>query len=184
MVIYLIKNLVNQKTYVGKTAQPLEKRFYQHCSRYVKNMPISRAIKKYGANKFEISILETVNNKDDLNSKEIFWIQKINPDYNISKGGDGGKTKGFSGRKHSESTKSKMKDIHSKQYDGRFEKFVFEGEKNGMSKLTNQEAKELIKDIMETDLNNRELGEKYGLHKRYVSLIRNKRRWKHMWDSI
>lgn len=147
-------------------------------------MPINNAIKKYGSENFKISVLEIVNNREELNSREMFWIDKIKPEYNISKGGDGGKTKGFSGRKHSKSTKLKMQKFHSKQYDGKFDKFVFKGEKNGMSKLSNEQAKSLIKEIIETDLNNRELGEKYNLHKRYVSLIRNKKRWKSIWESI
>jgi group I intron endonuclease len=184
MIIYLIENLVNHKRYVGKTIQTLEERFYQHCSRNIPTMPITSAIKKYGSDNFKISILENVTDENSLNSREIFWIEEMNPEYNILKGGNGGKTKGFSGRKHSETTKAKMKTIHAEHYDGRFDKFVFAGEKNGMSKLSNQQARQLIKDMIQTSLSNKELGDKYGLNKGYISLVRNKRRWKSIWKSM
>lgn len=58
------------------------------------------------------------------------------------------------------------------------------GEKNGMSKLTNTEAKSLILDIKNTNLSNLELGNKYQLHSRYISLVRHKRRWVSLWKQV
>lgn len=54
------------------------------------------------------------------------------------------------------------------------------GERNGCSKLNDDNALKLIKDIM-TGMRNKDLGVKYNLHPQYISLIRHKRRWKHMW---
>lgn len=57
------------------------------------------------------------------------------------------------------------------------------GESNSMSKLSDEQAMNLIYDLL-AGMSNGEAGEKYGLHPRYVSLIRHKRRWKTLWDRI
>lgn len=57
------------------------------------------------------------------------------------------------------------------------------GETNSMSKLTDAKATQLIYDLL-AGMTNDVAGEKYGLHPRYVSLIRHKRRWKTLWQSI
>lgn len=57
------------------------------------------------------------------------------------------------------------------------------GECNAQSKLTNEEAKNLIFESMKGATNN-ELADKYGLHPRYVSLIRHRKRWKNLWEEI
>ncbi|KAA6472143.1 HNH endonuclease signature motif containing protein [Bacillus swezeyi] len=57
------------------------------------------------------------------------------------------------------------------------------GESNSMSKLTDEQATNLIYDLL-AGMSNNEAGEKYSLHPRYVSLIRHKRRWKTLWDRI
>ena len=57
------------------------------------------------------------------------------------------------------------------------------GEKNGMSKINNETCIQLIIDMLE-GANNNELSEKYKLHSRYISLIRGKKRWKHLWENM
>lgn len=57
------------------------------------------------------------------------------------------------------------------------------GETNGMSKLSEEKAIALIQDI-KNGLSNPQIGDKYNLHPRYVSLIRHKKRWKYLWDKI
>lgn len=57
------------------------------------------------------------------------------------------------------------------------------GERNGMSKLSNEEAKNIIREIIKGETN-KSLGIRYGLDPKYVSLIRHKRRRKKMWDEI
>ena len=52
-------------------------------------MAIHKAIKKYGKQNFTLEIVETVN-KNYLNEREIYWIQKYNSydnGYNSNKGG-------------------------------------------------------------------------------------------------
>lgn len=61
---------------------------------------------------------------------------------------------------------------------------VATGEKNGGSKLTNEQAKSLILDLTNNGMSNQQAAEKYGLHDRYVSLIRHKKRWKFIWVEL
>lgn len=49
---------------------------------YRNNLPIVRAIKKYGLDKFHLIILDFVEDKDILESEQ-FWLNKIQPEYNI-----------------------------------------------------------------------------------------------------
>lgn len=56
-------------------------------------------------------------------------------------------------------------------------------EENSQAKLTNIEFRELAKDLL-NGLSNDEIGSKYNLHPRYVSLIRHKRRWKKQWAIL
>src|SRR5690625_2053018 len=57
------------------------------------------------------------------------------------------------------------------------------GSNNPMSKLSEEDVENLIKDFF-SGITNTEAGEKYGIHPRYVSLIRHKRRWKSVWIKM
>jgi hypothetical protein len=48
-------------------------------------------MRKYGTENFTFKILEEVN-QHDSNLREMFWIEKLYPKYNMTKGGDGGDT--------------------------------------------------------------------------------------------
>jgi group I intron endonuclease len=88
MIIYKITNKVNGKIYIGKTKNDSE-------DYYGSGVIIKAAIKKYGLENFEKEVLEKVNNLQELNKREIYWIAEYNSTnkkigYNIGKGGDGG----------------------------------------------------------------------------------------------
>lgn len=95
--IYIIKNSVNNKVYIGQ-AQDAAKRWLQHIydARYenkkgIHKQVIHKAISKYGYDKFHYEILESqIENYDE---REKYWIQKydsIVPNgYNIAPGGSG-----------------------------------------------------------------------------------------------
>ena len=57
------------------------------------------------------------------------------------------------------------------------------GGKNAMAKIKEEECIQLIIDMLEGASNN-ELASKYNLHSRYISLIRGKKRWKHLWENM
>jgi len=68
MVIYLIRNKINGKEYVGQTVQSLERRWQIHlCG---KQQAIDLAIKKYGAENFELSTLAWPRTLEEMNVGE------------------------------------------------------------------------------------------------------------------
>jgi group I intron endonuclease len=90
MIIYKTTNLINNKIYIGK-----DKR---NDPKYLgSGVKIILAIKKYGKKNFNKEILEYCNSEEELNEKEMLWIQKFNSTdrnlgYNITVGGEGGDT--------------------------------------------------------------------------------------------
>jgi group I intron endonuclease len=118
MIIYLAKNTVNGKCYVGCTSLTLEKRRQQHfdITRKV-DSAFRNAIKKYGTIAFEWEILETCFETEVMFQREKFWIKELNTispnGYNMTFGGEGGKLSPDAiesklGRKASDETKLKM----------------------------------------------------------------------------
>jgi DNA-binding CsgD family transcriptional regulator len=92
--IYIIKNTVNDKVYVGQTKVSLKLRFQNHLSaaRNGKDYIIGKAIRKYGEDKFYIELLEECT-VEELNEREKYWIAFFNSmdnrsGYNISTGGN------------------------------------------------------------------------------------------------
>lgn len=86
--IYVIKNDINNKVYVGQT-KDIKKRFESHCKKTKDNSLIRKDIHKYGKQHFWVEILESqVENYDE---REIYWIKKLNSQvpngYNILAGG-------------------------------------------------------------------------------------------------
>lgn len=94
--IYMIRNLKNDKRYIGQSVQPVEKRFRQHIEaaylegRRAYNTCLSRAIRKYGADYFEVGILAADVPDKDLDIVEAHYIDMYNTiapnGYNISIG--------------------------------------------------------------------------------------------------
>lgn len=74
--IYLIRNTINNKVYVGQTKLTLEQRFKEH-QQHSKKTAISHAIQKYGKENFIIELLEECN-ITNLDKKETFYIKKYN----------------------------------------------------------------------------------------------------------
>lgn len=141
--IYIIKNRINNKVYIGQSINP-EMRFIQHCkpSSAFQNSLIDRAIQKYGANNFWFEVLES--DVKNYNEREKFWIAKynsINPNgYNISLGGENPPT-----HYAIEHPLSKFKDI--------------------------KEIEEIKKELRATNLPFSEIGKKYNVSKRTIMRI-------------
>lgn len=78
-VIYCIRNIINNKVYIGQTTNFRKRLIYhrhslqknKHCSLY-----LQRAFNKYGINSFKVEILEK-SNTENLFNKEVYWIEKM-----------------------------------------------------------------------------------------------------------
>ena len=93
--IYRIWNDINNKSYIGKTEHSIEKRWKEHCADRTKievqNRPLYKAINKYGAEHFQIELIEECD-EQKLAEREIYWIETYHSysnGYNATLGGDG-----------------------------------------------------------------------------------------------
>lgn len=94
--IYIIRNTVNDKVYIGQTTMSVHDRFVAHCKpsthKQRGSYKIYNAMLKYGVEKFCVETLESDIPIDKLDEKEIKYIEKFNSylnGYNSTKGGDG-----------------------------------------------------------------------------------------------
>lgn len=129
--IYGIRNVINDKIYVGQTGESFLRRYWHHRWKLKNNSHdnqyLQNAWNKYGEDSFEYVVLEVVNDKKILDELEIKYIDKYkkkNKSYNILLGGGGRRGNKMSeyakrivgeknrqhmlGSKHSEETKRKM----------------------------------------------------------------------------
>ena len=90
MIIYQITNNINGKKYIGKTTKSVEERYRKHLYNHKEgNTHLYNAMRKHGVENFSIEIIEHTQNLDE---REKFWIYTLSPEYNMTKGGDGGDT--------------------------------------------------------------------------------------------
>lgn len=85
--IYQIKNLINNKIYIG-SSKSMMKRKRSHLDTLRRNIHHSRKLQlswnKYGENNFEFSVLEYCD-VDLLETREQFYLDRLCPEFNISK---------------------------------------------------------------------------------------------------
>lgn len=108
MLVYMAVNKVNGKGYVGQTTQGLEARWCQHCSLQGKCRALESAIRKYGANAFEVSVVATAQTQEESNRLEKLTCLALKTyaphGYNLREGG------GAKGRMHQQ-TKDIIRDL-------------------------------------------------------------------------
>lgn len=78
MFIYKITNKLNNKVYIGQTIRPIDERFHRHITDAMNNIldtHFARAIRKYGKENFDIELIDTANDQNELNLKEQYWIR-------------------------------------------------------------------------------------------------------------
>lgn len=172
--VYRIKNVVNGKIYIGSSVD-LMNRMYCHKSRLRrgihKNPHLQSAWNKYGEENFEFTVLEIVENKDDVLDVEQLYLDTYHPDYNVFKyteytrrddhltdehkekiskskqGTNVGEDNHFYGRKHSRETKKKLSIIASErilsdEHKANIGKAQI-GEKSHYAKLTWDKVREI-----------------------------------------
>ncbi len=109
--IYQIQSTINGKRYVGSSISVKSRILGLHLSQLRKgthgNILLQRHVDKYGLKVLQFSILE-ICNKDKLIEREQYWIDLLNPEFNICK-------KAYSqlGVKRSEMTKRRISRNHA-----------------------------------------------------------------------
>lgn len=85
--IYLITCNENGRRYVG-SSKDIERRVRSHCQDLSKNRHdnrhLQRAWNKYGSAAFCFSVLEFVNDHSRLTEREQYWMDDLNPEFNIT----------------------------------------------------------------------------------------------------
>ena len=94
--VYKIINTINGHFYIGSTDRKFSERFKEHCRYYEQYKEGTKrnihpilwcAYDKYGIENFKVEILECMNNKSfyDILDREEYYIEQLNPEYNICK---------------------------------------------------------------------------------------------------
>ena len=139
--LYIHKNKLNGKCYVGITSQDPEKRWLNGYG-YEKHLHFGRAIAKYGWDNFEHIIL--YNNLSEQRAKELEVLlikqmetQNSEKGYNMTNGGDG-----VCGLKHTDESRKKMSEAKSGANHPNFGLHISESTRNKISEklVGNQNA--------------------------------------------
>lgn len=143
--IYKITNKINEHCYIGQSIN-IEERWREHRNSINTieswDRSIYQAIRKYGLENFSWEIIEKCS-KDELDEKEIYWINYYNSyknGYNQTMGGNG--THGNS------------------------------------IKITKEQVEEIRSLLKETNLSNKQIGDKYGVSETLISAINTGYYWK------
>lgn len=87
-VIYCIRNTANEKRYIG-SAKDFSRRKYEHLKQLKNgthgNRHLLRAWRTYGSGQFQFYVVEYVNDVTKLIPREQYWIDVMQPEYNICK---------------------------------------------------------------------------------------------------
>lgn len=134
----------NNKNYIG-ISNHIYRRILEHNTSFKNNLPIERAIKKYGKI-VEFDILEEIpaTNRVYMREREKYWIRLYNSNkkefgYNVSEGGDGA-------------------DI---------------GSNNSQAKLTEEQFQKVYRDLLDSELSLQEIAVKYEMHLSSISRLNN-----------
>ena len=139
--IYKITNRINGKSYIGQS-NDCNRRFQEHIRGDHCTSLIHLAIKKYGIQNFDLTILE--HNIENFNEQEQFWIKYYKTNnrdygYNILAGGENPPT--------------------------------LTGEDSSLAKISNKTFHEIEETIQNSKLSFIEIAQKYGLSETYISQI-------------
>ena len=196
--IYKITNKINGKIYIGQSKNP-QKRFLSHCYKKEKYVSlINRAINKYGEKNFSFEILGWY---EDYNEKEKYYIAFYNSlapnGYNIMKGGEN--PPNYLGEKNSfakltnEQVENIKKDLlnwriprrqivkkykttsntirHINEGSSWYDEALTYPLRPKESEIDNWRANEVINMLKNTNLTQKEIGQKVGWNRSAVTMI-------------
>lgn len=166
MVVYVAKNKINGKCYIGKTNRSLEIRKKEHLNEALcKNSSryFHKAIRKYGEESFEWSVLLRCETQQQLNEAEVHLIKEhntIETGYNVTNGNEFttkpspryGDKNSFYGKHHTDEVKQRLRELHKGLHQGEKNPmygkgYLFVGELNAFyGKHHTEETKKIISD--------------------------------------
>lgn len=134
MIIYKITNVLDNKVYIGQTIRTLKIRWNSHCCKSSTTTHIARAIKKHGKENFIIEQIDSASTIEELNEKEIYWINKYNSmdqsvGYNLRSGGENFIVSDVTRTRISKANLGKKKGPLSDEHKSKISAF-FKGRKN------------------------------------------------------
>lgn len=98
-LIYLVTHRASGKQYVGLTRLSIEERWQLHCvqadesKRRTLTRPFINAIHEHGMDAFTVKQIDRAKSLGELNTKERYWIEKLNTiwpnGFNVTAGGSG-----------------------------------------------------------------------------------------------
>lgn len=108
-IIYKLVNVINNKIYIGQTTRMLRHRLNEYKRHRKCNSFLKSDIIEFGFENFKCEIIEECEGIEELNEREIYWIQYYNSmnrniGYNIVEGGNNSLI--------SEETRQKLSDSH------------------------------------------------------------------------
>jgi group I intron endonuclease len=207
--IYLIFNSVNGKLYVGQTIRGIEKRWKNHLfvarggkDKYPSQFSaLHAAVKKYGETHFIIKEVDTTTNRQELDVKEIMWIDCLLNNgfilYNLTNGGGGiknyhhsndtklkiskshlGKFNSFYGKKHTKKTLDLLKKCHAGQKHS----------ENTKKKMSDNHPNKIITEKIAIDIINRlklkqkmsDISRELQISYSVINGIKRNKNWKHL----
>lgn len=165
MHIYVIKNNINSKYYVGKSEKEPNDN-YLGSGKAIKN-----AVKKYGKQNFQKSIIiKNIKDIHMLNKFEkmyirLFKIKFQQKCYNIAEGGDGGNNHKYKSEQEKKDFSEKMSKLTSKENNGFYGKTHSEETKhkcgiNNIGRIPTEEHINKLKEINKGNTYNK--GRKYS----------------------
>lgn len=184
--IYQIRNLVNNKIYIGSTKNFIIRKrshFNNLRENKHKNNHLQNSFNKYGEQNFVFEIIEIIENIEELIGKEQEWINKTEC-YNESKGFNIRKIANSNeGLKHSEEyklnksilykgrkTSKKTKEKHRNQYQ-------IHGDNHPFSKINSEIVKEIRSKYLTRNYSQKKLSIEYNLSKSHIKNIVNNDIW-------
>lgn len=131
-VIYMHRNKINNKIYIGQTCQNPQRRWGINGKNYKTSPYFWSAIQNYGWENFEHIILETHLTHEEANKRESFYIKLYKTNlkefgYNLTSGGSHGRPNeetiqklkvSHQGRKHTEEQKKKIRENGKGKHTG------------------------------------------------------------------
>lgn len=184
--IYIIKNKINNKVYIGSTIKDFIKRWSIH-KVFLRNgnhhsPRLQNAWDKYGEENFEFQILELLEEKEKIIERENFYLQEYksydkkygynicktayeNPMKNVS---NGKQKHGMYNKTHSIEARKKISENHAD----------FNGDKNGRAKLNWEKVKQIRKKYKKNKYTLLTLAKEYNVGLSTISHIIKNETWK------